>query len=108
MLTQKDLAILKAAMQFWDEEMSPHGIYAYQSYFKGGLPADLKQTDFKSLREKLRNCKLQYLQYDHLFETVHRTVLLDRLDQSALNRASDLIRIASVLTFDAEQSSNES
>lgn len=80
LITQKDLAILKAAMQFWDEEISPHGIEAARPYFESSVPEELNVGDFKSLRTKLQYCKLYPIPNNSLDPQSGSTITLMVID----------------------------
>jgi hypothetical protein len=59
MLTSNDLAVLRAALQFADEELSPHGPAAWQPYL---LEADVssEDRDVSRLRAQFMTCRLRY------------------------------------------------
>ncbi len=40
MLQPRHLAVIRAALQFWDEEQSPHGAAAFAGYVDEQLPGD--------------------------------------------------------------------
>lgn len=47
MLTRRDLATVRAALRFWQEEICPHGAEAAQHYLRssGVTPLDVPQSD---------------------------------------------------------------
>jgi hypothetical protein len=60
LLTKRHLAVLRAALQYFDEELSPHGMEAMKDYFDRPLDEDLTREEVQQLREFLRGCKLRY------------------------------------------------
>ena len=61
MLTQTHLAVLRAALQFFDEELGPHGINAMRPYFQKGLEEEVSWNDIAQLRDLLRTCEIRYV-----------------------------------------------
>ncbi|MFO1007758.1 MAG: hypothetical protein U0929_17490 [Planctomycetaceae bacterium] len=61
MLTLHDLAVLRAAVTYFDEEMGPHGIKAMRPYFVEPLPAEWSPRELTRLRKLLTNCQLRYI-----------------------------------------------
>ncbi len=64
MLTKRHLAVLRAALQFFDEEMTPHGAHALRHYFDKPLREALKPEEVRELRDLLRRSELLYACYD--------------------------------------------
>jgi len=60
LLTKRHLAVLRAALQYFDEELIPHGMEAMQPYFDQPLDGELNNEEVQRLRAFLRNCKLRY------------------------------------------------
>ena len=60
MPNEQDLSVLRAAVQFWHEEMSPHGNSGLEAYF------DVPTTGLDvvgvagQLRQRLHCCELRY------------------------------------------------
>ena len=62
MLQPRHLVLIRAALQFWDEEQSPHGTAAFTGYVEEPLPGgELTNEDIKYLRVELAHCELRYL-----------------------------------------------
>lgn len=61
MLTKRHLAIIRAALLFFDEEMSPHGSDVVRPYFEERLERKLEADEVGLLRELLRTVELRYL-----------------------------------------------
>lgn len=60
MLTKTHLALIRAALQYFDEEMSPHGARVMRPYFDEPLAAEFTEGEIRQLRHRLKNCKLAY------------------------------------------------
>jgi hypothetical protein len=61
LLTKLDLAVLRAALQFFDEEMSPHGLDLAAAYFDRPLEAPLSPAEVRALRQRLVYGDLKYV-----------------------------------------------
>ena len=61
MLTKRHLAIIQAALQFFDEEMSPHDPDVSRPYFEEPLERELKADEVEQLRKLLQTVELRYL-----------------------------------------------
>lgn len=61
MLTSRHLAVLQAALQFFLEEMVPHGRDAMRGYFSKPLEQELTVDEVRHLRQFLRKAKIRYL-----------------------------------------------
>ena len=60
MLTPKHWAVLRAALQYFQEELVPHGIEAVRPYVEPEFAAELAVTDLQTLGEFLREVRLRY------------------------------------------------
>ena len=60
MVTKRHLAVLRAALQFFDEEMIPHAQDDMQYYFDPPLGDELKAEEIRELRDILKGCELRY------------------------------------------------
>lgn len=89
MLTRLDLAVLRAALKFFDEEIAPHGRKTAQPYFDIRLPAEFDRHIVSDLLHQLRTCRPRYLVCDAEARRALTKDLLVRLS-SALNRAQSL------------------
>ena len=66
MLNEKDLAIVRAALQFLDEEFSPEAAEGFRHYLDNrGILAGASTTHIKATRAKLDNAE-HYLAMKHL------------------------------------------
>ena len=101
MLTHSHLAVIRAALQFWDEEMSPHDPAIYTGYFEEPIgQGDWIKPAAQFLRAQLSSCQLRYvacssdgaaLVSDQVFETLEEV-------QNAF--PGGVVLIAPVLIFD--------
>ena len=80
MLTQTHLAVLRAALQFFDEELGPHGVNAMRPYFQEGLDEAVSRNDIAQLRELLRICEIRYVCCDREGTQVMHTGLFASAD----------------------------
>src|SRR5688572_15991262 len=82
-LTSNHLAVIRAALEYWDDEMSPHDPSIYTAYFDQpiGNGEWIKET-VAELRTRLPTCRLRYvlcspegsaLAGDHLLESIEET-----------------------------------
>ena len=61
MLTSHDLAVLRAAVTYFEEELGPHGVEAMRPYFVEPIPVEWSTGDLIRLREFLTTCQLRYV-----------------------------------------------
>lgn len=65
MLSHSHLAVMLAALQFWDEEMSPHDPAIFAGYFQEPIGTGEWITPaVRFLREELPHCQLRYILCD--------------------------------------------
>ena len=94
MLTQSHLAVLRAALQYFEEELGPHGIDAMRPYFDEPPVGEISGSDLAQLRELLRTCEIRYVCCDvtgtrvmhtglYASADVARTFAVDHVDQVA-------------------------
>ncbi len=62
MLTKRHLTIIRGALQFFDEEFSPHSLLMAGPYFDE--PLELAADELQELRELLSTVELRYLECD--------------------------------------------
>jgi hypothetical protein len=99
MLTRMDLAVLRAALKFFDEEMTPHGRETAQPYFDQRLPTGFDLRGVSDLRRRLRSCRQRYLICDANAKRALSADLLARPSRaSALGQALGG-KIGTVLLF---------
>lgn len=96
MLTKRHLAIIRAALQFFDEEMSPHDPNVARPYFEEPLERELEAEEVGQLRALLRTVELRYLCCEATGMTVPNQELLT-LEQALSLENSLHSRLATVL-----------
>jgi len=96
LLTKRHLAIIRAALLFFDEEMSPHSPDVARPYFEEPLERELAADEVGQLRELLRTVELRYLCCNRTGVTVPSQELLTfELALNVENSLND--RLATVL-----------
>ena len=98
MLTLKQLAVIRAALKFLDEEMSPSGPEALFHYLDDqGRTGEVSTHDIKAAREYLEQVGLFYVLIDSTGIVVDSKRLIAASSEDELNFQSDLSVLASVL-----------
>ena len=97
MLTPHDMAVLRAAVTYFEEELGPHGIKAMRPYFVEPVPETWSTRDLARLREFLRTCQLRYIACDQAYLEVVDTKLNETVRELQALVSSQDCRLASVL-----------
>ena len=97
MLTQTHLAVLRAALQFFDEELGPHGINAMRPYFDEPHDDEISRRDLAQLRDILRTCEVRYVCCDLTGTRVMHTGLHASADVARSFAADQVDQVATVL-----------
>ena len=97
MLTKRHLAVLRAALQFFDEELVPHGLRTMRPYFDEPLHRKLKPFEVRELRTFLRDCELKYVGYDPTSARLTSPKLSKSADKARLVTVDPASQIAVVL-----------
>ena len=97
MLTLHDLAVLRAAVTYFDEELGPHGIEAMRPYFVDSCPAEWSPRELTRLRNFLGNCQLRYIVYQPRSDTVVEAKLSKSVSELEKKVASPNYRLGTVL-----------
>ncbi|HEY4259097.1 MAG TPA: hypothetical protein VGM98_03005 [Schlesneria sp.] len=63
MLTKSHLAVLRAALQYFDDEMGPHGMDVMRPYFDEEPTDEWTSLKIRELQTYLRDCELRYAGY---------------------------------------------
>jgi hypothetical protein len=61
LLTPRNLTLLRAALKYFDEEMSPHGLDTAAAYFDEPMEPALSPAEIRALREYLAQCEVKYV-----------------------------------------------
>ena len=98
MLTLKHLAVVRAALKYLDEEMSPNGSEALFHYLDDqGRAGGVSTHDIKVAREYLEQVDLFYVLVDSAGLAVDSNRLIAASSEDEPNFQSDLSVLASVL-----------
>ena len=97
MLTQSHLAVLRAALQFFDEELGPHGINAMRPYFDEPPNKEISRSDLAQLRDMLRTCEVRYVCCDLAGNQVIRTGLYASAEIARSFASDHVDQVATVL-----------
>ena len=97
MLTPTHLAVLRAALQFFDEELGPHGINAMRPYFDEPLDTEISRSDLAKLRDVLRTCEIRYVCCDLARTQVKHTGLYASADVARSFAVDHVDQFATVL-----------
>ena len=97
MLTRPQLAVLRAALQFFDEELGPHGINAMRTYFDESPDEEISRGDLAKLRDVLRTCEVRYACCNLAGTQVMHAGLYASADMARSFAADHVDQIATVL-----------
>jgi hypothetical protein len=96
-ITKRHLAVLRAALQYFDEEMSPHGQHVMRHYFDEPIGEELTTREIQELRDFLRGCDLRYACCDQAATRVIRSELSITIEEACAVIDGQLGQIAAVL-----------
>ena len=98
MLTEKHLAVVRAALRFLDEEMRPSGTDAIVHYHDDlGRAMDVEVNDINEAREFFGSVDLSYVLVDSTGVSIESKRLFPASSFDELNFQSDLSLLAAVL-----------
>ena len=97
MLTPHDLAVLRAVVTYFEEELGPHGVESMRPYFADPVPETWSTRDLARLREFLRTCQMRYVACDHASLEVVDTKLYETVSELQALVSSQDCRVASAL-----------
>lgn len=97
MLTTYDLAVLRATVTYFEEELGPHGFESMRPYFVDPVPETWSIRDLTRLREFVRTCQLRYVALDQTSHEVVDTKLYETVNELQALLGSQDCRVASVL-----------
>ena len=97
MLTSHDLAVLRAAVTYFEEELGPHGIEAMRPYFADPVPETWSTRDLTRLREFLSTCQMRYVACDQASLELVDTKLYETVSKLQALFGSQDCRVVSVL-----------
>ena len=100
MLQPRHLVLIRAALQFWDEEQSPHGAEAFTGYVEEPLPdGELTNEDVEYLRLQLGHCELRYLLCNEEGSELISQRLFETVEAAELADSDGTAMVAAVLIF---------
>ena len=97
MLTSHDLAVLRAAVAYFEEELGPHGVESMRPYFADPVPETWSTRDLTRLREFLSTRQLRYVAYDQTSLEVVDTKLYETVSELQALVSTQDCRVASIL-----------
>ncbi|WP_437192481.1 hypothetical protein [Planctomicrobium sp. SH527] len=97
MLAKRHLAIIRAALQFFDEELSAHAPDVARPYFEEPLEGELEADEVEQLRELLQTVELRYLCCEGVGATMTSQELLTFERALNVERLLNNGRLATVL-----------
>jgi hypothetical protein len=97
LLTRTDLILIRAALQFFDEEMRPHGARVMQPYLDEPLTSDIAEDTVRNLRERLKNCQLAYVHCNPTTMTSAMTDTILNLNDASPPAGPAMTAIATIL-----------
>jgi hypothetical protein len=59
-LTTKHLTVLRAALQYFQEELVPHGLDALRPYLDGPIDGGITAADVRQLQQFLRDAEIHH------------------------------------------------
>lgn len=99
MLTTRQLALLRAALLFFEEEMTPHGPELSEPYFEEPLPEPLTAAEVRQLRDALRRCVLRYARLNRTATRLRHRELFSSVEEARHGTSGPPARVAAVLIF---------
>jgi hypothetical protein len=97
LLTKRHLAILRAALRYFDEEMSPHGPRVMRHYFDEPLQEELQTEEIPALRVFLQNCELRFARLDSTGTRLVSRKLWATMEEKNSSTAQQSRQVATVL-----------
>ena len=97
MLTSQDLAVLRAAVTYFAEELGPHGAESMRPYFVEPIPEEWSPRDLTRLREFLTTCQLRYIACNTSVEDVIEATLSGSVSELLKRVTTPSIRVGTVL-----------
>ena len=99
MITEKELAVVRAALQFLDEEMSPSGDETLKHYLDDqGIVLGVNGADIQSTREAFEDANLFYATKRIGINVLDSLELVPASSHNDLNYQADQVQIVSVLS----------
>lgn len=61
MITARDLATIRVAVQYWYEEMAPNGVHGMRTYYLHSTAEPHSPAELRSLRKTLQSLQVRYV-----------------------------------------------
>lgn len=101
-LTSNHLAVIRAALNYWNDEMSPHPPAVYTAYFEEAIGDGAWIGDaVTELRERLPTCRLRYARCSKEASTLLSNQLFETPEAGQHSVLQDAGLIATVLLDDS-------
>jgi hypothetical protein len=100
LLTSRHLALLRAAMTFFDEEMSPHGSQIMTPYLDEPLDPVPTASDVAELRTLIQNSQLRYVRCDATTTRLLDDRLYASMEAAERRRTDPNERVVTALCFE--------
>lgn len=97
MLTPKHLTVLRAALQYFQEELVPHGLDALRPYFDEPIEGDITSADVRQLQQFLRDAEIAYVAVSPVSPRLMDSTLFMSLDAASAACRDDSWQVAAVL-----------
>lgn len=94
-LNDDELMLIRAALRFWRDEMSPHDLRLLPDYFAGEEQQSLPESvGVTQLLERLENCRIRFV----ICDPDHEMVLHKQLFDSAANAKQNSANHVAIVT----------
>ncbi len=103
MISPRHLAVLRAALQYFDEELGSHGMDAMRPYFEGPLAREVTSPDIQRLRSFLRDCQLRYASYSPQSDQLMSTALWAAPNEVLVSTAELDCRVVTIIVPPTDQ-----
>lgn len=97
MLTPKHLTVLRAALQYFQDELVPHGLDALRPYLDGPIDGGITAADVRQLQQFLRDAEIQYAAVSLTVPRQMDSMLYMSLDAASAACREETWQVAAVL-----------
>jgi len=96
-LTPKHLTVLRAALQYFQDELVPHGLDALRPYLDGPIDGGITAADVRQLQQFLRDAEIQYAAVSLTVPRQMDSTLYMSLDAASAACREETWQVAAVL-----------
>ncbi len=100
MLTASQLATIRAALTFWEEEMAPHGVDAMRPYVDLPGVEPVPADELRSLRERFARDSVRYAVCDRTLQQLAGMELFTSSDDARQQAGPDDLVVTVLLPSD--------